>query len=136
MEQARGGAGSDWAGTTGKDEGVASGGWGPAGMGHLRDGPRAAPPGVQHDGVLLAFLQHLVLQGYTGRIKGKQNNHKKGDAKSPTARAINHGDHGGEARRTLPLRDRKAPGPVCQETAAKILVTLHTTPNTPMASAG
>lgn len=28
MEQARGGAGSDWAGTTGKDEGVASGGVG------------------------------------------------------------------------------------------------------------
>ena len=134
MEQARGGAGSDWAGMTGRDEGVASGGgWGPAGMGHLWDGPRAAPPGVQHDGVLLAFLQHLVLQGYTGQIKGRQNNHKKGDAKLPTARAINHG---GEARRTLPLRDRKAPGPVCQETAAKILVTLQTTPNTPMASAG
>lgn len=38
MEQARGGAGSDWAGTTGKDEVVASGaggvwlGWGTCGM--------------------------------------------------------------------------------------------------------
>ena len=38
MEQARGGAGSDWAGMTGRDEGVASGGggvrlgWGTCGM--------------------------------------------------------------------------------------------------------
>lgn len=43
---------------------------------HLWDGPRAASPGVQHDSVFLAFLQHLILQGYTGQIKGKQNSHK------------------------------------------------------------
>lgn len=43
---------------------------GPAGgaTGYLRDGPRAAPPGVQHDGVLLALLQHLILQRHTGTI--------------------------------------------------------------------
>lgn len=48
--------GLGWAGQAGV-------GCGQQRWGHLWDGPRAAPPGVQHDSILLAFLQHLILQG-------------------------------------------------------------------------
>lgn len=42
---------------------------------HLGDGPRAASPGVQHDGKLLALLKHLILNTKRGHSSGQLDRH-------------------------------------------------------------
>lgn len=37
---------------------------------YLRNGSGAAPPGVQHDGILMPLLQHFILRGKTQFKKG------------------------------------------------------------------
>lgn len=50
-----------------KDGGEVEGGSAPitAGLSHLGDGPGTAAPGVQHDCVLVPFLQHFILKSKT-----------------------------------------------------------------------
>lgn len=38
------------------------------GQAHLRDGPGTAAPGVQHDRVLMSFLQHFILKRKTHSV--------------------------------------------------------------------
>lgn len=55
------------------------------GQSHLGDGPGTAPPGVQHDSILVSFLQHFILKSKT-RSSGRSRAGATGFSSAPKPR--------------------------------------------------